>query len=117
MDDAQVASIIWAQSQPHAPCALLAYLARNNLPFPFTGRPAVAPGLRNILAFTGWAVERYGYEYLHFRCPVCRTNIFEPVTGIGMAHAMRAAKRWHVSACPVRASWNRETIWPDSLGA
>jgi hypothetical protein len=116
MDEAQIAAQIWAESQPHAPAALLAYLYQVNLPFPYTGRPAVAPGLPDILAFTGWAVERYGYEYLHFRCPVCRTNIFEPVTGIGMGHARRAA-RWHVTACPIRAAWNEETIWPDSLGA
>lgn len=116
MDDAQVARKIWRESKPHAPAALLAYLARNDLPFPATGLPAVAPGLKQIIAICGWTVERYGYEYLHFRCPACRSSMYEPCTARGMGHARHVARNHQPECCAQRAAMNQESIFPDSLG-
>lgn len=116
MDEAKIAAQIWEDSKPHAPATFLAFCARHNLPFPYTGLPAVAPGLLEFLAASGWEVERYGYEYLRFRCPVCRTSIFEPATRLGIDHIRTIAQRIHPAGCSSRAALNRETIWPDSLG-
>lgn len=110
-----VAQEIWESSKPHAPAALLAYLARENLPFPSTGVPAEVPGLREFTEASGWTAERYGYEYLHFRCPRCKTNIFQPASVLGIAHMRRLERRWHPAVCPGRAALDQETIWPDAL--
>lgn len=117
-----VARDIWEASKPHAPAALLAYLARENLPFPSTGVPMAAPGLDQIIAISGWTVARYGPEYLLFRCPECRTSMYQPASQTGMTHALRVARKHKVPkrgtgpiCCDQRAALDQETIWPDSL--
>lgn len=112
VDEAQVAADIWEASKPHAPTKLLAWLYRNNLPFPETREPAVAPGLQDVLAL-GLTVERYGHYYFRFRCPKCRTSVFQPATQLGISDITYFAQ---VHDCAGRAARNAESVFPESLG-
>ena len=113
MDEARIAAEIWEISQPHAPSAMLSYLHRANLPFPSTGLPVRAPGIREITD-SGWIAERWGYEYIRFTCPECNTSVFEPATQMGMAHIGNYVSHIHSGCCADRSLLG-ESTWPDSL--
>lgn len=126
VSDAQVAADIWRSSQPNAPTAYLAFLHRNNLPFPVTGIPATAPNLNQIVSICkpSLQVQRYGFEYFQVRCPRCKTMFFVPATEWGMRNLTAIANTHQsllhgrtVTICDQRLALNKETTWPDSLEA